>query len=265
MWRDQEQLRTLLFLLHVPGPTSPAESWDLGANTLHRILRPPPGPQQLRGGAGSRLHPSRSNTALVSAAAAEALPFPPALPPNPHRWAAGAHECVCKHTGPATCALAGAHERSPCPWCHPESQQLGRNLVPHLLPPSFGERAFMSFISWTIRNLFSEEIDVVPHIFPPERWSELTVGAGKNNVSQQLTTTKKAAEPRRKVLEGDTAKNLWLPKEAVNRLSPGAQGREPPAKGKLSDGSRGPAPQEPRVWVLSWATWTSGHGGPACG
>lgn len=91
----------------------------------------------------------------------------------------------------------------------------------------------MSFISWTIQNLFAEGIDVEPHIFPPERWSELTVRADEDKVvSQQLTTTKKAAEPRRKVLEGDTAKNLCLPKEAVNSLSPGAQGREPPAKGR---------------------------------
>lgn len=43
-------------------------------------------------------------------------------------------------------------------------------------------------------------------IFPLERWSKLTVRADKDNVSQQLRTTNKKAEPMKKVSEGDAGK-----------------------------------------------------------
>lgn len=46
----------------------------------------------------------------------------------------------------------------------------------------------------------------MPGIFPLEGWSELTVRADKDNVSQQLRTTNKKAEPMKKVSEGDAAK-----------------------------------------------------------
>lgn len=115
-----------------------------------------------------------------------------------------------------------------------------------LYESSFREQAF---ISWAIQNLHSEETDVLPGIFLLARWSEHTVRADKDNVSQQLRTTNKTAEPMRKVSEGDTAKNLRLPKEAVNSLSPGDPGRDPAAKDELRDGVPG-----------HWLPRSSGHG-----
>lgn len=89
---------------------------------------------------------------------------------------------------------------------------------------------------------------------PLVRWSEHTVRADKDNVSQQLRTTNKTAEPMRKVSEGDTAKDLRLPKEAVNSLSPGAQGRDPAIKDELRDGVPGHwLPRSSRHGSLHWA------------
>lgn len=91
---------------------------------------------------------------------------------------------------------------------------------------SFGEQAF---ISWTIQNLRSEEIDVLPGIFPLERWSELTVRADKDNVTQQLRTTNKKAEPMKKVCEGDVAKKCVFLRKLLTacHLGPSAEIHQP--------------------------------------
>lgn len=60
------------------------------------------------------------------------------------------------------------------------------------------------------QHLHSEDTDVLPSIFPLERWSERTVRADKGNGSQQLRTTRKTAEPVREIFEGDTAKHVSL-------------------------------------------------------
>lgn len=44
-----------------------------------------------------------------------------------------------------------------------------------------------------IQNLCSEEIEVLLAIFPLETWSEFTIKAPKDNVSQLGTTNKEAA------------------------------------------------------------------------
>lgn len=142
----------LLFLLHIPGADLPSRimgpgSQHTGDARSSDFLK---APRQLRGRAGTRLNRPRPNTALVSAADDEesGCPFPPPepCPPSSHRWAAGAGECVRKHTSTATCALPGAHKRGPYPWCHRVSQQLSRNLwAAPLLPPTFRGASFHVF------------------------------------------------------------------------------------------------------------------------
>lgn len=63
----------------------------------------------------------------------------------------------------------------------------------------------------------------MPGIFPLERWSELRVRAGKDNVSHQLRTTNKKAELMRRVPENDATENVCLPEETATSPSPGAQ------------------------------------------
>lgn len=53
-----------------------------------------------------------------------------------------------------------------------------------------------------IQNLCLEEIEVLLAIFPLETWSELTLKAHKDNVSQLLGTTNKEAETMGNVCRG---------------------------------------------------------------
>ena len=95
-----------------------------------------------------------------------------------------------------------------------------------------------------IQNLCSEEIEVLLAIFPLETWSEFTIKAHKDNVSQLLGTTNKGATMR-KVSAGDAAEICVSLGRLVNCLSP--EIRERPSRQK--SGSRLPSYRELWTWV----------------
>lgn len=95
-----------------------------------------------------------------------------------------------------------------------------------------------------IQNLCSEEIEVLLAIFALETWSEFTIKAPKDNVSQLLGTTDKETAMR-KVSAGDAAEICVSLGRLLNGLSP--EVREGPSRQK--SGSRFPSYRELWTWV----------------
>lgn len=102
----------------------------------------------------------------------------------------------------------------------------------------------------------------MPGFFPLERWSELRVRADKDNVSHQLRTTNKKAEPMRRVPENDATENVCLPEETANSPSPGDESSDLPVKDTRQRGSLSTSSQVLWTWV-----YQSGSGGTlgSCG
>lgn len=122
---------------------------------------------------------------------------------------------------------------------HQKSKRLSCNLGAVVLLKLF-QRTSFHFMD-NSESPFREEIDVLPGIFPLERWSELRVRADKDNVSHQLRTTNKKAELMREFLKMMQLKTCVSIEETANSPSPGAQSSDLPKTrqtGSTSTGSR---------------------------
>ena len=162
---------------------------------------------------------------------------------------------------PAHINVAHTNTEVFCPWCHQKSKWLSCNLWAVVLLKFFQGTSF-HFMD-NSESPFRGN-DVLPGIFPLERWSEFTVRADKSNVSQQLRTTNKNAELIRKVSESDAAENVSLPGDSTNSLSPEAQSRDPPARDTLQTGFTSTGSPELWAWVFqSGSTGTLGTCGHA--